>query len=149
MRNVLWIILFFISRTSFGQSGIDDYKKMVDSAIIIQTTLPVFSSGKGNVYLIDQSNEPYILLSDKDQLKFKTISIYSKENRSIIKKGIKAWKVVPMLNKNKLTVHIVDFAITYKNKKYNFSNGGGAEVIFEYSCDQDKWVLVKSSWSGI
>jgi hypothetical protein len=143
------IILIFISHTSFGQDEIDDCKRMVDSAIIIQTTLPVFSGGKGSVYLINQSNEPYILLSDKDQSKFKTISIYSKENRSVLKKGIRAWKVVPMFNKNKLTVHIINFAIIYKNKNYNFSNGGGAKVIFEYSCDQDKWVLVKSSWSGI
>ena len=131
---------------SFGQSGANDYKKMIDSAIEMQSAL---LKGKENIYLIDHNNQPYILESDKEEQKFKSVSIESKENRRLIKKGIRAWKVFSVLIKNQLIVTLVDFYITYKNKNYNFLNGGGAKIIFEYSCDQKKWVLVESNWSGL
>lgn len=121
---------------------------MIDSAIILQQSRS-YSSGDRVIHLIDQNDNPYILISDKDQQKFKSIAVYSKENRKLIKKGIRAWKVLPVLSKNKLIVTIIDFYITYKNKNYNFANGGGAKVVFEYSCDRDEWMFVSSDWSGI
>lgn len=149
MKNILLIILIFISYISFGQGKIDEYKKMIDSAIIIQNSLTSSSPGDRIIHLVDQNDNPYILMIDKDQQKFKSIAVYSKENRKLIKKGIRAWKVLPVLSKNKLIVTIIDFYITYKNKNYNFANGGGAKVVFEYSCSQNKWILAESNWSGI
>ena len=142
MKNILLIILIFINYTSFSQGKIDEYKKMIDSAIIMQQS-PSSSPEDRVIHLIDQNDNPYILMSDKDQQKFKSIAVYSKENRKLIKKGIRAWKILPVLSQNKLIVTIIDFYITYKNKNYNFANGGGAKVIFEYSCDQSKWILVE------
>ena len=147
MKNILWIIiLIFLNCKSFGQSGTNEYKAMIDSAIVMQSA---HLNENGRVYLIDQNNQPYILESDKSQQKFKSISVESKENRKLIMKGIRAWKVIPTLINNQLTVMVVDFYVTYSKRNYNFSNGGGAKVIFEYSCDQKKWLLVESSWSGI
>ncbi|MBZ5858545.1 hypothetical protein [Flavihumibacter profundi] len=149
MKNILLIWSFFVSYASFSQGKIDEYKKMIDSAIIIQNSLHSSTPGERVIHLVDENNNPYILILDKDQQNFKSIAIFSKENRRLIKKGIRAWKVFPVLIKNKLVVTIIDYYITYKNKNYNFANGGGAKVIFEYSCDQEKWIFVSSNWSGI
>jgi hypothetical protein len=124
MKSIIWIILVILSHPSFGQEKMDDYKRLVDSAIVMQTALPIFYETKENIYLINESNESYILSSDKEQAKFKSIIIYSKKNRKLLKKGIRAWKVVPLLNKDKLIVHILDLVVTYKNKRYNFANAG-------------------------
>jgi hypothetical protein len=149
MRYIIFIILTSISCFSFGQNRIDDYRKMIDSAVIMQTALPRIFENKEDTYLIDQNDQPYILVSNKDQAKFKSISVYAKKNRKLLKDGINAWKVMPTLDNNKLVIHIVNFTITYKKHNYNFANGGGAKVIFEYSCTNDKWVLTESKWSGI
>ncbi len=140
------MILFysFISCASLGQSGVNEYKKMIDSAIIMQP-----AQLEGNVYLIDQNNQPYILESDKSEQKFKSISIEAKENRKLIKRGIRIWKILPVLNKNQLMITIVDFYVSYRRKNYNFLNGGGANIKFEYSCEEKQWILIESNWLGI
>lgn len=140
------MILFysFISCASLAQSGVNEYKKMIDSAIIMQP-----AQLEGNVYLIDQNNQPYILESDKSEQKFKSISIEAKENRKLIKRGIRVWKILPVLVKNQLLITIVDFYVSYRRKNYSFLNGGGAKIKFEYSCEENQWVLIESNWSGI
>jgi len=117
---------------------------MIDSAIVMQKM-----AYKPNVYLIDAKDQPYTLSSDKLRDKFKTISLYEKRNRKQLKRGIKAWKIIPVLTGNKLTIDIIDFIITYKNNNYAFGNGGGATVTFEYSCDKKKWILLENKWIGI
>lgn len=86
---------------------------------------------------------------DNEKNKFNSIDIYDKKNRGLLKKGIHAWKILPVLKGNRFIINIVDFNITYKNRNYNFANGGGATVIFEYHCDTSKWVLMNTKWSGI
>ncbi|PVD49392.1 hypothetical protein DC498_25250 [Terrimonas sp.] len=149
MRHIIFIALVFLSCASFGQNRVDDYRKMIDSAIIMQTISMENFEDKGGIYLIDQNDQPYIFLSNKDQSKFKPISVYAKNNRKLLKNGVNAWKVIPALANNKLVIHIVDFTITYKKRNYNFANGGGAKVVFEYSCKNDRWELTESKWSGI
>lgn len=134
------IVLAYSS--SYSQSS--DYKTMIDSAIVMQK-----AAYKPNIYLIDEQNQPYILSSDKLQKEFRYISLFEKRNRKQLKKGINAWKIFPVLNGNRLTIDIVDFTITYRRNNYAFGNGGGATVIFEYSCDEKKWILLESKWSGI
>jgi hypothetical protein len=149
MRYIIVATFTLLSFLSFGQFKGDDYRKMIDSAIIIQIHLLGFNGNKEDIYLIDQNDQPYIFLSNKAQIKFKPISVYAKESRKILKSGINAWKVIPALDNNKLVIHIIDFTIKYSKRNYNFSNGGGAKVVFEYSCMNDKWELTLSKWSGI
>ncbi len=130
-----------------AQQEKDDLKKMVDSAINIKY-VQVRSGDKSasldsyfdNLYLINEHNQSLDYLS-VNNLKLKRINIYDKGNRKILKKGINAWKVLTVLNKNMLEVNIIDFRITYRNNNYYFSNGGGAIAIFEFSCDENKWKL--------
>lgn len=131
----------------YAQHENDDLKKMVDSAISIKYVQAISTDKSGSLdsyfddlYLIDEQNQPLDYVSVNNDLKLKRINIFDKENRKILKKGINAWKVLTVLNKNILEVKIIDFRITYNNG-YHFSNGGGTMAIFEFSCEESRWKL--------
>lgn len=145
---MLIVLAVFACVTVYGQNK-DEYKRMVDTAIILQTRNAEQTPYKDDIYLIDQKDQAYYLSLDNEKNKFNSINLYDKKNRSRLKKGIHAWKILPVLKGNRLIVNIIDFNITYKNRNYNFANGGGATVVFEYHCDTSKWVLVNTKWSGI
>jgi len=137
-----------------AQQNKDEYKLMVDSAISIMYTQYSDVIKKqntdyylNNLYLLNEQNQPLNYLPSSE--KFKLINVYDSQNRKILSNGIYAWKVFTTLKKNQFTINIVDFYITYKNRSYNFSNGGGSTTVFEYSCDEGKWRLVTSENRGI
>jgi len=66
-----------------------------------------------------------------------------------LKKGIRAWKIIPVLKGNRMTITIIDFRITYKSNKYNYTNGGGAEFVFEFSCEKKAWILLARTSRGL
>ncbi|MFX1704043.1 hypothetical protein PV783_08815 [Chitinophaga sp. CC14] len=147
------IILVCVLRVH-AQQNKDDYKTMVDSAIAMKYT-PLLEASKKqkreyyleNLYLLNEHDQPLSYVSSDS--KFKFINIYDERNRKILSKGIYAWKVFTALNKNKFVVTIINFYITYKSRNYSFSNGGGAEAVFEYSCDENKWKLITFDNQGI
>lgn len=96
---------------------------------------------------MDEQNQTLLSSSQKD--KFKSIYVYDIRNRRILKKGINAWKVFTVLNKNVFVITIIDFYITYGNRNYNFANGGGSKTTFEYSCEDHKWKLISFEIKGI
>lgn len=150
MKTILLLVtIVFIYACSYSQSKNDDYKKMIDSAIVIQTMHLDKVPYQPGIYLIDEKGQPYVLTSDTDQKKFSYINVYDKKNKKLLKKGIDTWKVLSVLSGNKLIVSIIEFNVTYKSNNYSFVNGGGATVIFEYSCDKNRWVFRESKWSGI
>ncbi|MEV4887756.1 hypothetical protein MRBLMN1_006352 [Chitinophaga ginsengisegetis] len=140
--------------TVHAQQNKDDYKTMVDSAIAMMYTQFLETSKKQkswhyleNLYLLNEHDQPLSYVSSSSRFKF--INIYDDRNKKILSKGIYAWKVFAALNKNKFVVTIIDFYITYKSRNYRFSNGGGSETVFEYSCDEDKWKLIAFDNRGI
>lgn len=147
--TLLLFVITFVHVSCYGQSKNDDYKKLIDSAIIIQTTQADKTPYQPGIYLIDAKDQAYVFTSDVDQKRFGHINVYDKKNKKLLKDGIKAWKVLPVLNGSKLIVSIIDFYITYKKNNYNFANGGGATVIFEYSCDKNAWIFRETKWTGI
>ena len=50
---------------------------------------------------------------------------------------------------NKITITIINFLVKYKGKEYHYFNGGGSSVFFEYSCQEEKWILTKVEHIGI
>ena len=48
-----------------------------------------------------------------------------------------------------MTITIIDFRITYKSNKYNYTNGGGAEFVFEFSCEKKAWILLARTSRGL
>lgn len=146
---ILIFVIVFSCTVSHGQVKEDDYKKMIDTAIIMQTTGYSKTPYRSGIYLIDSKDQIYILTSNTDKKKFGYINVYDKKNKKLLKKGVNVWKVLPVLSGNKLVVSIIDFNVTYKKNNYNFANVGGATVTFEYLCDQNKWVFKETNWSGI
>lgn len=102
------------------------------------------------IYLLNENDHPYLYRGAFINLGFKTIDMTSSKSKRLIgKKGIHAWKVVPAIVGNSLKISVIDFFITYKNKNYNYSNGGGATVIFEYSCLKGVWELTDFKQAGL
>ena len=172
MKNILFIVLLSISLNLYSQDKLDDYRKLIDSSIVIKS-IETYKNFKEdldkkndtenwkyyisnykyyieNIYLIDGNNRPYsIALSKSNNINFKQIDIYNTKNKKIIKKGIDAWKIVTTLEGNKLKIVIIDFKIIYKKATYQFANGGGKTMIFEYICQDKKWTLTSNKTNAL
>jgi hypothetical protein len=167
MKNIFLIVFFAISTNLHSQNKLDDYKRLIDSTIVIKSieTYNHFQSERNkntetenwkyyinnykyyveNIYLLDSNNQPYtIALSKGTDIKFKQIDIYDKKNKKLLKKGIDVWKIITNLEDNKLKINLVVFKVNYADNKYNFSNGGGTTTVFEFSCEKKKWILISN-----
>ncbi|KIX21290.1 hypothetical protein SY27_11140 [Flavobacterium sp. 316] len=172
MKTKILILFLSISLNLLSQNNTDNYKIMLDSAIIInlnrsydhynqelkkdiktdnwKSYISEYSNRLENIYLIDNSYNPFYLNKNKQDLyNFKNVDLYKKKNKKLLKKGINAWKISSNLDNNKLTITIIDFLITFNNGKYNFANGGGSTTIFEYNCNKMSWELIDSIINGI
>ena len=152
------ILLFMLLATNilFSQEKkLNEYKKLVDSAISIAANnymlqLSENSSKENNIiYVVDENSKPIDLDSIKSKLPLKTIDVNNKKNRKLLKKGLRILKILPFLQGNTITITIIDFLVNYKNKEYRYFNGGGSSVLFEYSCQEEKWILTKVEHIGI
>ncbi|UPT69697.1 MAG: hypothetical protein M0D53_11075 [Flavobacterium sp. JAD_PAG50586_2] len=167
MKNIFLIAILTININLYSQTKVDDYKRLVDSTIVIKSieTYNHFQSELSkniktdnwkyyidnykhsieNIYLLDSNNHPYSIGLQKDiNVKFKLIDIYNKKNIKLLKKGIDTWKIIPNLENNKLIVTIINFKVIYYKNEYKFVNGGGTTIIFEYQCNEKKWTLVSN-----
>lgn len=168
MKSILSIL--FIGTYTVLYSQKNDYKALVDSAISIKAnyeyddyTILLSKSHKNysdstnikakkeyfeSIYLIDENNNPYFFDNTNSKIKFKTISIYDKKNRRILKKGefgIKAWKIIPILQGNELIIKIPDYNIKYENNlKFTTSPDGFFQITFRYVCSENKWKINNS-----
>ena len=152
------ILLFMLLATNilFSQEKkLNEYKKLVDSAISIAANnymlqLSENSSKENNIiYVVDENSKPIDLDSIKSKLPLKTIDVNNKKNRKLLKKGLRILKILPFLQGNTITITIIDFLVNYKNKEYRYFNGGGSSVLFEFSCQEEKWILTKVEHIGI
>lgn len=168
--KIFLVLLFFIKAYSQNKR-INDYKTLLDSSIVIKANdfykfyneqlvkdihtenwkyyIEKLKKNINSIYITSVDGGSIDLNSIKTQIPLKTLDIYDKKNKSLLKKGISVWKVIPVLRGNVLTVTILDAKLTYKNKKYNFINGGGSTIVFQYSCEEKKWVLIKQEHTGI
>lgn len=143
------IALACIQANAYGQKTNDDLKKMLDSAVILQTKHPDKVPFREGIYLIGENNHAYILSSQVDREKFSEININDKRNRNLLKKGIDVWKVSSTLRGSEFVISIIEFKVRYKNRNYSFTNMGGARVTYEYLCDKNRWVFQNTHWLGI
>jgi len=149
MKRILALLFLNFIVLSYSQSTTDDYKQLLDSAIIIKKNSIEKNVKNKNYYIINADNSKYSISNKILEQSIKSIDIYDKGNRYLIKKGINVWKVMPILNRGQLTIDIIDFSVSYKNNNYQFLNNGGSKIIFEYSCTEKKWIILKESHSGI
>ena len=156
IKKGILLFMLLVTNILFSQEKkLDEYKKLVDSAISIAANnymlqLSENSSKENNIiYVVDENSKPIDLDSMKSKLPLKTIDINSKNNRKTLKKGLKILKVYPLLQGNKITITIINFLVKYKGKEYHYFNNGGSFVFFEYSCQEEKWILTKVEHIGI
>ena len=156
IKKGILLFMLLVTNILFSQEKkLDEYKKLVDSAISIAANnymlqLSENSSKENNIiYVVDENSKPIDLDSMKSKLPLKTIDINNKNNRKTLKKGLKILKVHPLLQGNKITITIINFLVKYKGKEYHYFNGGGSSVFFEYSCQEEKWILTKVEHIGI
>jgi len=150
--KIFFIILFFSYLPSVNaQENESEYKKLIDSAIslkiknIIEFSRNVEQKNAllNKIYLIDENELRYLYSSTNYDIEFKSISIKSSGSKNILKKGINAWKIFPVLKNNRLIVTIIYFKISYKNNLCYYSKNGGTQVTFEYSCEEKKWIQIE------
>jgi hypothetical protein len=158
MRWQILIVFLFLFSEGYAQRQENEYRKMIDSAISIKMidflksyeSHPTGSNlGKENLYVIDENDLAYKYAGGVTGLGLKSMNIFDAKNKSVLKNGIHAWKIMPALKGGSLTISIIDFFITYKSGNYNYANGGGSEKVFEYLCNENKWALVKSKNQGL
>ena len=156
IKKGISMIMLLAANIFFSQEKrLNEYKKLVDSAISIAANnymlqLSENSSKENNIiYVVDENSKPIDLDSMKSKLPLKTIDINNKNNRKTLKKGLKILKVHPLLQGNKITITIINFLVKYKGKEYHYFNGGGSSVFFEYSWQEEKWILTKVEHIGI
>jgi hypothetical protein len=171
MKSIFSIFLIVtFSPSLYSQKN--DYKILADSAISIKAKyeyddylellnkpykdhsdssyIEVRKDYLQNIYLIDENNNPYFFDNRNSKIKFKTISIYDKRNRKILKKGefgIKAWKIRSILKGNELSIYIPDYNIKSENDKrlsFTTSPDGSFGVIFKYFLAENKWKIIRN-----
>ena len=90
------------------------------------------------------------LPQEVDEYMINYLSVFDKQHKSLLKKGINAVSIQPMqLKANEITIILIDYRITYKSKNYDFANGGGSTTIFTYSCEENEWSYRKTDYTGI
>ena len=155
IKKGILLFMLLVTNILFSQEKrLNEYKKLVDSAISIAANnymlqLSENSSKENIIYVVDENSKPIDLDSMKSKLPLKTIDINNKNNRKTLKKGLKILRVRPLLQGNKITITIINFLVKYKGKEYHYFNGGGSSVFFEYSCQEEKWILTKVEHIGI
>jgi hypothetical protein len=170
MKKMLIYFFILVFSNIFSQNKKeDDLKKLIDSALVIKANdlqrfynkelgkdikdhnWNIYINNLKNTvtYIIDQNSSPIKSENIKTSIPLKTIDIQDYKNRKLLKKGINIWKIISNLNGNILTINILDASLHLKNKRYEFSYGGGSTIIFQYSCDKEKWNLIKEEHKGI
>lgn len=171
MKKIVYLLILFSINVFSQNKNENDYKKLIDSALVIKASdfskfyhqqlkkdeksdnwnkyLTNLKNTINNIYVIDENSSSVKLQNVKISIPLKTIDIDHHKNRRLLKKGINVWKVIPILHGNQLEIVIIEFKVIYKNKGYEFANGGGSTIVFQYSCEKEKWNLIKEEHKGI
>jgi len=145
MKFISLIFLsFFITQKMNAQMNYErnDLENLIDSSISI-----VFQSFRNSTYKV---NDSIVVLRDNNSnwsvanvniKNFYNLDIYDPINRKILEHGIFAWKVYPELKGKSLEISIGFYVVHYKDNDFYFGRGGGAKVVFEYSCKKRRWIF--------
>jgi hypothetical protein len=151
MKKGLLVIFIFSFLNGYSQKTENEYNKMIDTALSFMVQQMIDSkdiSKSHELYLLDENDRPYPYLHSS-LIEVKSVDLSSTRKDRRLKKGIRAWKIIPVLKGNRMTITIIDFRISYKSNKYNYSNGGGSEFVFEFSCEKKAWILLTRTSRGL
>lgn len=172
MKKIITYFFILLFSNIFSQNKKnDDFEKLIDSSLVIKSNnlnrfynkelkqkektenwniyINNLKKSINNTYVIDENQLPVKLENLKTSIPLKTLDIENRKNRKLLRKGISIWKIIPNLKGNILKISILDASLYYKNKSYEFSYGGGSTIVFQYSCEEEKWKLIKEEHRGI
>lgn len=159
MRKSILLVLFIVSNCLFGHSQTEEsqIKMFYESAIKnhIDNFQQMFENGSSAVKIEDlyfiSKDIPEVYLPKKiGQYNIKYIDVYNKKSKRLLRKGVFAVSIQPLILKNEQAIiNLIDFTVTYKNRNYDFSNGGGSKTSFEYSCTGQSWEILNTEFFGI
>lgn len=157
MKRIILVLIIFSSYPSFSQDKSNDISILYDLAI--ESHLKILNNfiDKGILnlqikdlyFLADEVSQEY-LPTKTGNFKIEYIDIYNKENRKLLKKGIKAISIKPIrLVNGEIIITLIDFSVTLCKKNFKFINSGGSTTVFKYSCSKNEWVLKENKYSEI
>jgi len=156
MKKIMLLFVALITTAVYSQDKrSNEYRELIDSAISViaehryKQLSENISKESIIIYVMDEEGKQINLDNVKSKFTLRTIDIYDKKNRKLLKDGLKISQVSPVLNGNLITVMIINFMVNYKGKRYYFVNGGGSTVFFQYSCEEEKWILTKVEHNSI
>lgn len=158
MRKIIIGLIFIISFFGFSQENdANEITFLYEKAIqeYVNRIQENFDEGISTIepkdlYFIAKGAPMKNLPQKAGNYKVRYINPYEKSNKKLLKKGIRAVIIHPLiLKKNKITISFVSSLVSYKRNTYNFGKGGGSKTKFEYSCKQEKWVCIETDFYGI
>ena len=102
-----------------------------------------------NIFVINEYNQPIQITNTNENYIFKEIDIFKSINKRKIRKGVNVWRFHSYIHDNKLIFIIGERIVKYKNKKYTFGILGSSTIVFQYSCEDEKWLLIKEEHTGV
>lgn len=155
MKTRIFILTLLIALKAYSQDKEhNEYRTIIDSAIdiLIENTYQKINEKDFNnnlvIFIVDENLKQLNLDNIKSKNLLKTIDVKDKKNIKLLRKGIKIWQVKPVLRGNIITVNVIYFMVSYKNKMYEFVNSGGASFTFEYFCEEERWITTEVKYNS-
>ncbi len=152
---ILTTLLLAFSIKSFSQQGFNTEKK--DSSNVYYYSLIKYCD-----YLDMQKDKARIIYVEKNYLimndlpdKIKGHVIKYMDNGDIIdhlkgRESMTLVRIVPLrVKENDFFVNVIPFGVTYKKKNFNYVNGGGLGVKFEFDLKTNGLIFKSSEMGGI
>lgn len=171
MKKIILFSLLSFLRVFSQDNGTDVFLELRDSAFILKANYfyNIYENEKNrnndnnnwntylkkrndffsNIYVINEYNYPIQIKNTNENYTFKEIDIFKNTNKRALRKGVSVWRCNSYINDNQLTFIIGERIVKYKNKKYTFGIVGSSTIVFQYSCEEKKWVLIKEEHTGI
>lgn len=157
MKTLIVSCLYFISLTIYPQKLAINELKDLDAIAVAVLSDEYFNyykkidkenSEDRIIYLIDENFESIDIENIESSMILRSINIYDRKSKKILKEGINVWKLNQVLNGDMITISVGYFWLEYKRQKYHFINKGGSNVYFKFSCKKRIWELYKIKHNG-
>ena len=117
----------------------DLLQKYIDQDIININTLE-------NVHFVYKDIPKKHLPDEIENFRIKYIDLNDIESIKIINEKVGTVYIAPIkIENNNIILTMYLTSITIKDNKYNFANGNFVDVTFNYSCNENKWIVVQKT----
>ena len=154
MKIVIGLIIIFFSLSSKGQNNQLEViiEKSLNSYIEKRKESIKVATIKGNLFFSTNNYPPYFNFKDTIQgIRIKYINLQDNSVYKRLKKGIGVVSLTKVeLEGSKLIIIFARFGAKIERKNdIRMKISDSSSFIYEYSCEQQKWLLFKTEHNGI